>query len=508
MPNADFTSDTNWTVPFAVTSIDVTVIGGGGGGGGDTGSGTDGGGGGGGGGFRRVTNIGVSEGQSVNINTGRGGNGETDGRAQSGGDTTVSSSSFSVNATGGQGGSTSDGGNGGNPNGQDGQREYSDSDARAGGGGGAGNAGGNSGRGNGVGSGCFAAGGEGGDGTSLDGGDNGNGGDASCGNLGGRNGGNFGGGGGGGSQGSRGGQGGIGAARISFNYQPPTVFLRDLSQNGDPTTYTSSSGTPEYSATLQWGSTYATSVSISGIGGVSANDTRTITGPQSTAGSNSPASVTYTITATGPGGSVTDTHTFQFYNDNSPSSISVSNVVSPGSLSRTAGVLEPNTYYDVTISFSGTDMPCRVQTSDSNLSFNSSGSSVLVSANSNITARFLTPPFNTSTTVGGTNANGLAIGQTNSRTYNFTIGSSGNQSFTVVTRAPVIQELFNAEGPLDAYPHPDIDTVANPNTDPYIRTGVDVTCGDIEIPVELKTSDGNVQANINQSNNWQNLRQI
>lgn len=104
-----------WTVPAGVTRLAIAAVGGGGGGhlGGD-GANTGYNSGGGGGGAVFCNSIPVSAGQVINISVGAGGAcGGNPGSPESGGNTTVSGSGWSLTATGGQGAQTNGGGNGG-----------------------------------------------------------------------------------------------------------------------------------------------------------------------------------------------------------------------------------------------------------------------------------------------------------------------------------------------------------------------------------------------------------
>ena len=77
-------------------------------------------------------------------------------------------------------------------------------------------------------------------------------------------------------------------------------------------------GIPNYDTTLSWTTSDVSSVSIdNSIGAVSQNGSRSITNlDQSTAGSNSPASRNYTLTACAGTTCVTQVLTVSVYNDN------------------------------------------------------------------------------------------------------------------------------------------------------------------------------------------------
>ena len=515
MPTNDYTSDTSWTAPFATKDVTITAIGAGGGGGGDSGSGSDAGSGGGGGGFARAS-YSIGEGEVLTINIGAGGQGETNGTAEGGQNTTVrnSAGSIFVRGEGGGGRKQSDPASGGGTvvtggtnvtrnNGQDTVRVYSDSAARGGYGGGAGNQNNDSGHGNTVS--CDFAGGAGGDGTNLDGSDANNGPNAVCDDGNGKNGGGFGGGGGGGARGNRGGRGANGAARISWTYHAPTITSFTASTQTSGTT-----GVPSDDIVLTWATTYADNLSINqGVGSVTNLNTTTVnSGLQSVAGSNSPASKTYTLTASGPGGTVTATATGYVYNDNTPNSCSAPSTTTDGvSLNN----LEPNTTYSVFISaIQGIDMITAVTAVSSGLQVspnNSNFSQVIYITNgSPFYLRFTSDPLNTDPS-----------GQkTAARTLSYTVGTCSS-SISIQTRAPDVSENFDFGDLNNAYPYPDIDQVSNTPSQ-YLTSPTTLTIGDepsvdAEISVEIKVNNPDAEIRIKHPGSstfgsWQSARSI
>lgn len=198
---------------------------------------------------------------------------------------------------------------------------------------------------------------------------------------------------------------------------------------------------------------------------------------------------------------------FGFYSISSLVGISVRNDGDPQGLSipsttatpfASLSSLESNTTYSIDCgTISGIDMPINyssssgLQFSTNNSSWQSSGQ---LTNGQRLYVRFQSLPFNTN-----------PAGITNSQTLSFTVGPD-TYSFTATTRAPIVAEVFNFEGPQNYFPNPDIDT--DPSSPPaFMETGIDVLVDDVEIPVEIKTSDGNAQVRIN-GGSWQYMRQI
>ena len=509
MPRETFNNSGNWTAPFATNYIRAGVTGGGGSGHNDDDDDEEGAGGGGAGWSRSTANDGDWK-DTLGFSIGDGGNPPSDG-SRSGESSNVSFRNengqlYRVGeAGGGEGGNDDDGGGGGGAGGgqeaRSGQSGTDDDGNQEGGGaGGCGRCGGNR---------------RGGRGIDPDG---------DCNNNCGGNDGRDPGGGGGGGNDDGAGRGGDGRGYVEWEYADPDVSL-NLSNNS-----CSPAGNPNYSYTVTVNAKQANKVNVSGIGTVSntAAKSQTInltrTGPQSNCGNNSPANRSHSATASGPGGNANSgTKTISFQNDRTPNSISISTTTQGGALSLTAGELEPDTWYaSDNCTFGGTDMPVKLSSSASKLKlYNSSGgrsSEITVGKNGvgnnscgcgtkNFRYWVKSPVFNTSRTPGGVNDDGLAIGQTNSASYTLSWDDGTTRTITVTTRAPVIEEIFNFEGPTNVYPNPDIDTVpGSPSV--YIQTGNDVTCNDVEIDVEIKVDDPDAQARINSSGGWKDMREI
>lgn len=479
MPTNSYTNPGNysWTAPFATKSVTATVIGGGASGYRDC-DGDDEGGGGGGGGFSRSTRN-FSEGQTLSITVASGGSSPSCDTGNNGGTSQIRGGPgniVNVRATGGRTGTDDSGGGGGG---------YSDAgDLTSGGGsgsddddgqdgGGAGNQNGNSGR---------CGNGKGGRGTNLSGSS------GSC--PGGRSGANYGAGGAGNDGGSAG-SGAKGGARIEWDYHNPSITSFSVGNNYN------TDGIPDANVSISWNTQYANSVSINrGVGSVGTSGSLNVnTGLQSNANGTSPASKTYTLTASGPGGTVTSTKTANVKNDNTPSN----------SWTTSFTNLEPSTQTVVTIgTLAGVDMPCTISTSGSGnavgLGGSFSGSRNFNNGNS-VQLRTTTLPFNTSLSGVGSNA---TFGKTNSKTVTVTTpGGSFNVTFT--TKAPRIKEDFDYADNVGNYPYEDIDLISNSPS--QYATTAQIDADDIEIPMEIKVDKADAQVNIN-GGGWQNARSI
>lgn len=301
---------------------------------------------------------------------------------------------------------------------------------------------------------------------------------------------------------------------------PPPATINSFSANPNP--QTSNGGTPLYSTTLFWNSTNGVSATITSSAGesfnVSPSGSLNITNlPQSTAGSNSPATRTYTLTVRNIGNqTATSTITVSAYNDNTPSSLTTNGQAVAFSGSKPLTALEPNTTYYTRIFISGVDMNVIASPAGSGITVGTNTSNwtsgnKLVTLTQPLYVRWTSMPFNTSTTPGGTNGDGLVIGQTNSKTITCSVGSR-SISFTATTRAPVIEEVFNLESinTNNNSPFPDIDTISDtptPSTFQYAQTG-EITANDIEIDNEIKTNSPDAQVQINNTGVWRDMRQI
>jgi len=287
-----------------------------------------------------------------------------------------------------------------------------------------------------------------------------------------------------------------------FVYHDP-VSINSFTATPNP--QTSSGGTPQYSTTLSWSvSSSATFATI----GSSAGETWAVSVPsgslsisnlpQSTAGSNSPATRSYKLQIGNAGDLVTpntadQTITVSAYNDNTPSNgwtTSFSN-------------LSPSTTVTLTLgTISGIDMPTTVSTSGSG-NFVGFGGSFSSSRNftngQTVQLRTTTLPYNT-------NVSGLTgiYGNTNTKTVTVTT-PSGSFNVNVTTAAPRINEVFNYANSLNKYPYEDIDLITNTPTE--YSTSAQITTDDIQIPMEVKVDKPDAQISIN-GGSWQNVRSI
>lgn len=479
MPSNDYTNPGNysWTAPFATKKVTARVIGGGASGYRDC-DGDDEGGGGGGGGYSESTRD-FSAGQTLSITVASGGSSPSCDTGKNGGTSQVKGGPgniVNVRATGGLTGTDDSGGGGGG---------YSDAgDTTNGGGsgsddddgqdgGGAGNKSGNSGR---------CGNGKGGRGTNLSGNS------GSC--PGGRSGAAYGAGGAGNDGGSAG-AGAKGGARIIWEYHSPKITSFSVGNNYN------TDGIPDANVLISWNTQYADDVSINkGVGGVGASGSLTRnTNLQSNANGTSPATKDYTLTAKGPGGTVTSTKTAKVKNDNTPSN----------SWTTSFTNLEPSTQVAVVIgTLAGVDMPCTISTSGSGNAVGLGGSfsgSRNFNNGESVQLRTTTKPFNTSLSGVGSNAE---FGNTNSKTVSVTT-PSGSFNVTFTTKAPRIKEDFDYADNVGNYPYEDIDLISN-NPSQYATTA-QIDADDIEIAMEIKVDKADAQVNIN-GGGWQNARSI
>ena len=266
---------------------------------------------------------------------------------------------------------------------------------------------------------------------------------------------------------------------ISVFYTLFTPVINTFIASPNPQT-SGNDGIPNYDTTLTWTATDALTFSLdNGIGTVTGGTYPITNLPQSTTGSNSPASRTYTLTACT--GSVCDTEvlTVSVYNDNvATDNFTVDN--------RTN--LEPNTTYTYSIGqLTGVDMNTTVS-GGPGVSVSQDGNTFSSSINavplSNIRIRFISLDFNK-------DPNGL----TNSQSLYVDIGPL-RKFFTATTRAPDVNETFDIANESDNLPYPDIDTIPSPSPVQYIVSNT-LLVNDIELSnpdgVEIKTNNSNVQ---------------
>jgi hypothetical protein len=286
---------------------------------------------------------------------------------------------------------------------------------------------------------------------------------------------------------------------ITFTILPAA---RIVSFTANPNPQTSGfDGIPNYDVTLSWITAGATTASITNIGSVSANGSVTVTDlPQSVAGSNSPATRTYTLTVSDGFNSASSTITVSVYNDNTPNDYSIP--------SRTN--LEPNTFYVTDLgAITGIDMVTNViggpgvTVSKNNLQ--NYVSSITIVNNDSVQVRFITDAFNQDPAGLPTAPKSLYIDIGPVRRF-----------FTVFTRAPDVNETFNLPDETGFVPYPDIDTILAEPSLPYLTSDT-LTVDDIELQnpsgVEIKTDNPNMQVRKKLTGSdtwgpWQDLRSI
>ena len=285
-----------------------------------------------------------------------------------------------------------------------------------------------------------------------------------------------------------------GYASITWINAQPTIN----SFSASPNPQTSSSGIPSYSTRLTWNTQFADTLIVTSSAGESFNVTGSsfldITNlPQSNAQGSSPATRTYTLSATNPSGTVTSDVTVSVYNDNTPSN----------SWNTSFSNLAPNTQIDLSLgTLQGVDMPCVISTSGSQ-NFVGLGSAFSGSRNFNngeqVLLRTTTLPYNTDVT----GETGI-YGKTNTKTVTVTT-PGGSFNVSVITAAPRINEIFDYADNTNKQPYPDIDLI--PNTPTEYLTSAQIDADDIEIPMEVKVDQEDAQISIN-GGNWQDVREI
>ena len=274
-----------------------------------------------------------------------------------------------------------------------------------------------------------------------------------------------------------------------ITYVTPEISIEYTLANPTIDSFSSSTATGSNNTTLSWSTSNANSISINqGVGAVSGTSTTINTGLQSVVGSSSPATKTYTLTACFDSVCVTRDVTAYVYNDQTPTDFTISNLSGR----------EPNEniiVFDGTIS--GIDMPVQVSGIQGDCGFSvDNGSFVagpVISNNQNLRIRTNSLAFNTSPT-----------GETNAKTCQIQVGTV-QKYFTVTTRAPDVNETFDIADKINEWPFPKIDTTSNTPSN-YIETP-NINVDDIDVSVEVKSNNPNVQVRIN-NGSWQDVRQL
>ena len=223
--------------------------------------------------------------------------------------------------------------------------------------------------------------------------------------------------------------------------------------------------------------------------------------PQTTAPSNSPIGITYTLTVGHPTRSVSSQVSISITNDKTISNTS--------SFTTSWTDLEPGSPVekDVISAIQGTDIATSITSSDSDVFFWTSstgswGGTRVIQPGDGIRIKFTPSPY--STDLSGVSP-GDTFGNTNTRTIPITIGSSYAANWTATTKAPIIKEVFDFAGETGDYPNPDIDF--DPSTPDVYQLSNQIVVNDIQIPMEIKCDDSNLQVKIN-SNPWQDIGEI
>jgi len=294
------------------------------------------------------------------------------------------------------------------------------------------------------------------------------------------------------------------APEINISYVSYTPVINSFYYTPDPQT-SGINGNPTDQVTLGWSTSDVSSVSINqGVGTVNTSGSVLVsTGLQSTAGTTSPATKSYTLTACAGSTCVNSTITVAVYNDNTPNTITIPTTTTSGA---SLNNLAADTVYQILIGpVTGIDMITAVNCSqsaglDATLNGTSFSAIQYISNNQSVYLRFTSQPFNSD-----------PAGLTNSRTYNFTIGTYSG-SFTAITRAPDVNETFDFGDSNTNFPYPEIDqSVISPTQ--YLTSPTTVVIDDTEIPVEIKTNQSDSQIRIKPLGaqtfgSWQSTRSI
>ncbi|MFZ9728646.1 MAG: hypothetical protein ACO3CD_06490 [Candidatus Nanopelagicaceae bacterium] len=274
--------------------------------------------------------------------------------------------------------------------------------------------------------------------------------------------------------------------------------------SASPNPQNSSTGIPQYSSVVSYSVSNCDYITISGPG-VDQTITNTSGGlsvlsgtfnavlDQSVAGTSSPVSSTYTLTAYA--GSQTDTAvvTVEGRNDNIPSN----------SWTQTFMNLNPKTIETLDLgTLAGVDMPTTISVAGSGNFIGTAGSFSSSKEFTNgqvVQLRTTTLDFNTDIT----GQTGI-YGKTNTKTVTVTT-PSGSFNVNVITRPPVIQEIFDYANNVNKYPYEDIDLISNNPTEYLSSAQIDVN--DIEIDMEIKSDNPDVEISIN-GGAWQSTRSL
>ena len=285
---------------------------------------------------------------------------------------------------------------------------------------------------------------------------------------------------------------------------PPVISSFTASPN--PQT-SGTDGIPNYNTTLSWSASTdlaITSATISS-GTYSASATASASGtfrvtnlPQSVAGGGG-ASRTYTLTLCHSLACATETVTVEVTNDNTPSNTWTTEFTG----------LDPNTEYVRNLgTLAGIDMVTKVQTTTSGVFFANGANSAYsnpqyFSNGDNVYIKMITLPFNS-------DVSGLppdqTFGKPNPKTVSVTVGSPLSAfDVTFTTRPPNIGETFNFDGAAGEYPFEDIDLINNTPSEFAVTQTLNMD--DIDVDVEVRTDDPDIQIKIN-NQPWTYIQEI
>ena len=285
---------------------------------------------------------------------------------------------------------------------------------------------------------------------------------------------------------------------------PPNIS----SFNASPNPQTSGTdGIPNYDTRLSWSAssdltitsatissgTYSASVSNPSTSG--SFDVTNL--PQSVAGSGG-ASRTYTLTLCHSLACSTETVIVEVTNDNTPSNTWTTEFTG----------LEPNTSYAKNIgTLAGIDMVTKVSCPTAGVFFanganGSYANPQYFSNGQNVYIKMTTLPFNSD--LSNLPAD-QTFGKPNPKTVSVTIGSLSAFDVTFTTRPPNIGETFNFDGASGEYPYEDIDLITNTPSEYAVTQTLNMD--DIDVDVEIRTDDPNVEIKIN-NEPWQSIQEI
>lgn len=298
---------------------------------------------------------------------------------------------------------------------------------------------------------------------------------------------------------------------------PPTISTFSADPNPQNSVV---GGVPKYSTTFTWSSSSIGPITSAQILNNAGNITLpNATGgtysvdnlPQSVTGSNSPAQRVYTLRLCNNGGCSESPLTVSVRNDNTPSNSWTTVFGGDGETVATgADTLIESGVSNLTKNLgtlSGIDMKIKVSSPDDNVTFATGANASFANPqyftnNQAVWMRMNSAEFNTD--VSGL-PSGSELGKVNDKTVSVTVGGLSAFNVTYRTRKPVIKEIFDYGNELDKYPHDDIDLIVN---DPQeFTTSNTITVDDIEIPLEIRSDNPDLQVQIN-NGNWVNIREI